>query len=258
MSTDPVLMGVAVGHLLLAAICLAWQCLDAAPILGVHPGLKPMKFSISIALFLGTMAILVPCISLGEGPRRVVSWTLAMSMALEMLVIVTQALRGTSSHFNRATSFDAAMWKLMIVAIVVAAVGTLAVAVLAMTRPLSSPDGRPMSPLLATAWRAGLVFFVFGAFTGFRMGSQLAHSVGGLDGGPGMPVVNWSTQHGDLRAAHFVGLHALQSLPLAAALLDRTPWPGAARWASMLLVLAAHILVAAWTTLRALAGLPAW
>jgi len=250
MTVDPLLLGVGLAHGLLGVVCLAMLRVPAAAVVGVHPAWKPLKFAFSIAVFLVTMAIVVPALTASEGTRQLLTGALASSMILEMLVIGGQAARGRRSHFNYESAFDAVLTRAMIVGIVVLVVAMACAALLATTGPL------PFPPLVTAALRASLWIFLFSAVSGFGMGGRRRHSVGGEDGGPGMPLTNWSTTHGDLRVTHFFALHALQILPLLAVGLAWLPIPEAARWTVLGLGVAANAGLAAWTWLRALAGRP--
>lgn len=42
----------------------------------------------------------------------------------------------------------------------------------------------------------------------------MTHTIGTLDGSKGLSILNWSCTHGDLRIAHFIGMQALQIIPI--------------------------------------------
>jgi hypothetical protein len=243
-------------HLVVALGCglaFAW---DAPLVRGLHPASKPLKFAFSIALFLGTMAWVLPRIPMHERLRDALSVILAVTMLCEMTPVAVQALRGTTSHFNTGTPLDAAVWSTMVGAIVVATATMVVIALLATAQPLLV-NGAPASPSLTLAVRSGLWLFLVAAYTGFAMGGRGRHSIGGDDGGPGAPLTNFSVEHGDLRVGHFLSLHGLQVLPLLAFVLSLLPVSEHARWLTMLLSVVGYATFTLLTIRAALEGRPA-
>ena len=124
-------------------------------------------------------------------------------------------LRGTTSHYNEATDFDAAVFYAMGGIVTIVLIATIAAGVLALRQ-------RGLDAGLAAGLRWGIAVCVLGMLAAVTMifnkgwNDSGGHTVGAADGGPGMPITGWSLEHGDLRIGHFVGLHALQLLPLLA------------------------------------------
>jgi hypothetical protein len=131
-----------------------------------------------------------------------------------------QAARGTTSHFNTNTPFDKAVSFSMDVLDPVNAVFVVVLLVYACRGRFAV--SRP------TQWGivAGLVIFLGSSSIGGVMVAMRSHSVGGVggDSGVGLPILQWSVTGGDLRPSHFLGLHALQVLPIVGWLLNR--WAG--------------------------------
>jgi hypothetical protein len=94
--------------------------------------------------------------------------------------------------------------------------------------------------------------------SGFAMGGRSRHSVGGEDGGAGLPFVDWSVSHGDLRVAHFFALHAVQVLPLVAWLLLRVGLPGGSQVAALAVAIGAVGALSVGTLAQAFAGRSVW
>jgi hypothetical protein len=78
-----------------------------------------------------------------------------------------------------------------------------------------------LHPTYLLGIRTGLVLFVVFSLFGGYIAAQTGHTVGGKDGGEGLPFINWSRLFGDLRIAHFFGIHSLQIIPFAAFILSK-------------------------------------
>jgi hypothetical protein len=260
--------GVVGAALLLAALVVPFGIgllADPRVITGAPAWLKPLKFAVSTSLYAFTLAWVFTYLPAWPWTRRIVGAGTAAAFLVELLLIGGQAARGTTSHFNTATPFDAAVFAAMGIAILLQTLLATWLAVVLWRQ-------RFADPALGWALRIGTLLTVLGAFTGGLMtqptAAQIAdarltrampisgaHTVGAPDGGPGLPITGWSTRHGDVRVPHFVGLHAWQALPLFV-LLGLRGVAGARRTRLTLLAGAAYGALFVALLVQALRGLP--
>lgn len=218
--------------LMLPAAIGLW--LDERTLRDVNVWVKPMKFMLSVALTALTTAWFAPL--LPQAVRRgrtfgMLVWVLIATGGFEVAYITVQAALGQASHYNVGDPFHATMYTLMGIGAVV----------LTATQPwLAWLIWRQGQRGVAPAYRLGVLLglvltFVLGAGAGILLG-------GGTPApGPGLPVLGWSQVAGDVRVAHFVGIHAGQVLPLLGFWLAKhlprqgVPgvWLGSALWSAL-------------------------
>ncbi|MET1065440.1 MAG: hypothetical protein ABWX85_10780 [Arthrobacter sp.] len=244
----------------LAGLIIDPRQLDGAPLWA-----KPLKFSVSILIYALTLSWLLGQL---QRWRRRAWWAgtlAAVFLAVEIVIIGGTAAAGNKSHFNVSTPFAAALWSAMAASIVIVWLAALATALLLFRAPLGDPA-------VSVAIRAGLVIALIGMALAFLMtgptAEQLnsfrgivgAHTVGLPDGGPGLPLLGWSTTAGDLRVPHFVGMHAVQLIPLTALLLELGARriallrDAATRLGLIWILVVAYLGAVALLTIQALAG----
>jgi hypothetical protein len=214
---------------------LAWA--DDRMLLGVSVWSKPWKFHVSIAIHLLTLAWLATY--LHPTPQRARAFERLSAVALactvfELAYITWRAARGEPSHFNVGSPFAGVMYTLMGVGAVMLT-GCAGVLGLWLARASDFAHG----PVLQRGLALGLLLgCVLGTLTGAYVSAQPGHAVGGVPGdGAAVLVLNWSLVFGDLRVAHFVGLHAMQAIPMVA-------WLAAQRLATPTALHAVHAFAA--------------
>src|SRR5215217_1870668 len=86
--------------LVLAAVALLGLVVDPRAITGAPAWMKPLKFAISIAIYGATLFWMLTFIP--DRPRlvAVISWGVSLALGIEMVLIVMQVLRNTTSHFH--------------------------------------------------------------------------------------------------------------------------------------------------------------
>ncbi len=235
------------GLLLLAFIFLF--LIDNREINGINAWIKPMKFAVSIMAYLLTFGWVLHYLP-NKKEIKVISIGIAICMIAEMLLITLQAARGISSHFNVTSAYNALVFGLMGNFIGLNTFLNLYALILFFVRKTTLPQ-----PMLH-AWRAGLLLFFLGGISGGLMITNMAHTFPAADGGPGLPFVNWSTEYGDIRVAHFFTLHGLQIIPLFTSFVLMRTLPASKVNFGVIVFFILYALISIALHAQALAGIP--
>lgn len=195
-------------------ICLLFSILfliltktSTTQVFGVNAWFKPFKFAFSTFTLAWAMAWY--CYYLPNFNITLFNWSVIVLLGFEIFYIAFQAGKGQLSHYNLSTPVYATLYSLMALAATLVTLYTAYVGFLFFTS--SFPD---LPNYYVWAIRLGMLIFVIFSFEGFAMGSRLNHSVGALNDNSNLFIMGWSKTVGDLRVAHFIGMHALQVLPI--------------------------------------------
>jgi hypothetical protein len=196
------------GHFILYVLLLIISLFDHRQLMGINLWIKPMKFALSIAIYSLTWPLLLQYLPFEKVKKRFTNFSV-FAVTFEMIAIASQAARGQLSHYNVNGAYNALVFSLMGVVIVSQTLFAIYMGYL-----FFKVKAEQITAGLLWAIRLGIIMASIFALEGGLMASRLSHTVGAADGGAGLPFFNWSTIAGDLRIAHFLGLHALQILPL--------------------------------------------
>lgn len=195
------------GCLAFSIICLILTRYTSIQVYHVNAWYKPFKFAFSTFLFAWAMAWY--CFYLPEFNIQLFNWTVIILLGFEIFYIALQASKGQLSHYNISTPIYAALYSMMAIAATLVTIYTTYVGLLFFTNEFPT-----LPSYYVWAIRLAIAIFVIFSFEGFAMGSRLNHSVGALNDNSNWFIVGWSKTVGDLRVSHFIGMHALQVLPL--------------------------------------------
>lgn len=228
--------------LIVSIACIVLTQTTTTKVHGVNAWYKPFKFAVSIGMYAWTMAWL--CHYLQNFNANLFSWAVILLFGFELIYIIFQASRGELSHFNFSAPIYTLMYSLMGIAAVMITLYTTYIGVLFFTQ--NFPD---LPSYYVWAIRLGILIFVIFSFEGALMSSRASHSVGAINDNSNLLIIGWSKTVGDLRVAHFIGMHALQLLPLLSFYVFRNT-------KTIIIISIFYGLLATFTLVQALNGQP--
>lgn len=206
-SRNELLFYVGLTYFAFALLFFLFTKISQTQVSGINAWYKPFKFALSIGIYIWTMAWY--CYYLPSFNINLFNWVNIGLFGFEIVYIIIQAARGQESHFN----LTSLVYRMLFLGMAVAA--TLITLYTAYIGVLFFQNDFPNLPsYYVWAIRLGVFIFVTFALEGFAMGARQTHSVGDAVATISLPLVKWNMTAGDLRVAHFIGMHSLQIIPL--------------------------------------------
>lgn len=191
------------------ALALDARMLDGEPI-----WLKPLKFELSVGLFLLTLAFFARFVAAPVRQHagfRAFGAVVAFSAITEIVWIGGAAALGTRSHYNDSFAYAETLYGIMGVFALVLTSGALVYGI-----AIWRNTGAVLTAGMRTAIALSLVLtFALTVPVAMTLADMTA-LVGGPKMGVTVPILGWSREVGDLRVAHFFGTHAMHAIPLVA------------------------------------------
>lgn len=236
--------------LILAVVLGIYAPFNDTEVLGINAMIKPLKFALSIWIYAWTMAYLLYYVN---DQKKVAKYTLLaiLTMVYEQAVITIQAFRGKLSHFNQTEIVGGIVYAVMGVMIV-----WLTTATLLLSIRFIKQNTYKIPETFVLSIKIGLVLFVIFSFFGGYMSGINSHNVGGEIGGEGLTLLNWSTLFGDLRVAHFFGIHSLQLIPFVGFFVSKHVYNQKNATILVWLVSILYFVFVSFSALQAMAGKP--
>ena len=255
--SSPPLFWAGLSLLATALIFAVLPLVDDRVFQGVSVWLKPWKFQVSVGLYFLTLAlfmVFLPKAALSRLPVRALVWVTVSCGLFEVIYVSLQGARGLGSHFNDGTPFYALMYALMGLGAVLLTGASLALAVvIARSDDYAAPSALKLSIVLGLT----LTFLLGTGFGAYLGGNPGGHWVGGvLSDAGGLPVLHWSRTGGDLRVAHFFGIHAMHFLPAFGAFVVALRVPATVARVAVWCFAALLVAVSMWSFVQALNGRP--
>ena len=212
---------------------LGMQIADERPWTGPLSWRKPATFGVSFGLTLATVTWVSQYTGLTPPRRATLLRVFAAASVGEVAVITTQAWRGVPSHFNTATTLDAALAYTAAAggAVLFATTGVLTVA------PLRGRRG--VAPSIRLAVRAGLLTLAGALAVGALM---IARGVAASRTGS---LSDAYAAAAELKWAHGALMHGVLVLPAVAEAVGRTAWTERRRWLVVAVTCLAYLGAAA-------------